>query len=503
MRSEASAVVGQLNSTKRLVKAKLPARASGVWMGKATDENGLILKQCKMSKATDAESSLPERPISLKPRRLAEWINPTGEKKVHSLIDKVYKLSNLQLAWLKVCENKGAGGVDDQSIDDFLENESIHLQRLQDELKTETYKPQPVLEHKIPKAGQPGKWRKLGIPTIYDRVCQQALLNRMEPIFEKIYDESSFGYRKGRSTKDALRKVWKEIEDGNEWIVDADLADFFGSADHEKVLTLLNQQISDGRILGLIKSMLKGGCMTEGGFVPSETGVVQGGVISPMISNVLLTPFDREMRRKQYQLTRYADDWVVTCKTKADAQRALKEATVILTHLGVKLNAQKTRIVHTKEGFEFLGFKIKRGTKKLKLSPDKIKSKTTEGMLYAYPKDGSVKRFKDQVRARTSRKAGVKTFDLIQQLNPLIRGWGQYYCKAHVRKLFTKLKGWILRRIWSHRFKRWRNAGWKRLPEEILYRQYGLVNLIYLIPSIKPKQNILMKARYGKTVRRV
>jgi len=159
--------------------------------------------------------------------------------------------------------------------------------------------------------------------------------------------------------------------------------------------------------------------------------------------------------------------------------------------------------VHIKEGFEFLGFKIKRGTKKLKLSPDKIKGGTIQGMLYAYPKEASIKRFKDQVRARTSRKAGVCTLELIQDLNPLIRGWGQYYCKAHVRKLFLQLSQWIVRRIWSHKFKRWANMGWKKLPESILYQRYGLVNIIYLIPSIRPKPNILMKARYGKTVRRV
>ena len=456
-----------------------------------------------MSKATGAESSISERPISLWPRRLAEWLNPTGTKKVHSLVDKVYKMKNLELAWERVKQNDGSGGIDNQSIEEFEENVQANLQKLHEELRMNRYKPQPVLEHKIPKAGQPGKFRKLGIPTIYDRVCQQALLNRVEPIFEAVFDESSFGYRKGRSTKDALRKVWKELEDGNEWIVDADLEDFFGSADHEKVMTLLNQQVSDSRVLMIIKEMLQGGCMTEGGFVPAETGVVQGGVISPMISNVLLTPFDKEMRKKGYKLTRYADDWVATCRTRAEAVGVLQQATRVLSKLGVRLHPSKTRIVHAKEGFEFLGFKIKRGTKKLKLPAAKIKSKTVEGMLYAYPKDGSIKRFKEQIRARTSRKAGISTMHLIQDINPLIRGWGNYYCKAHVRKLFNQLSRWILRRIWSHRFKRWRNTGWKRLPESKLYNEYGLVNMIYLIPSIKPKENILMKARCGKTARRV
>lgn len=456
-----------------------------------------------MSKVLDAESSISERPISPGPRRLAEWLNPTGTKKVHSLVDKVYKMKNLELAWEKVKQNDGSGGVDNQSVQDFEEKLQANLQRLQEELKADSYKPKPVLQHKIPKLGQPGKARKLGIPSVYDRVCQQALLNRMEPIFETVFDESSFGYRKGRSTKDALRKVWKETQDGNEWIVDADLEDFFGSADHEKVMALINQQVSDSRVLGIIKEMLKGGCMTEEGFVPAETGVVQGGVISPLISNILLTPFDKEMRKRGYNLTRYADDWVATCRTRSEAIEVLKQATKVLTKLGVKLHPSKTQIVHIKDGFEFLGFKIKRGTRKLKLASHKIKSNTTQGMLYAYPKDASIKRFKDQIRARTTRKAGISTMQLIQDINPIIRGWGNYYCKAHVRKLFGQLKAWILRRIWSHRYKRWRNAGWKRLPEDKLYYDYGLVNLIYLIPSIRPKLNVLMKARCGKSARRV
>lgn len=246
-----------------------------------------------MRKATSAESSLRERPISYTPRRLAEWINPTGSKKVHSLVDKVYKPTNLHMAWLKVKENKGSGGIDNQTILDFEGNLTENLQRLHDELKSGTYKAEPVRQHKIPKAGQPGKFRKLGIPTIYDRVCQQALKNRLEPIFETTFDEASFGYRKGRSTKDALRKVWKELESGNCWIVDADLEDFFGTADHEKVLTLLNQQVSDGNVLKLVKQMLKAGCMTDVELVPTETGVPQGGVLTPRTHSQTLSLKER------------------------------------------------------------------------------------------------------------------------------------------------------------------------------------------------------------------
>ena len=148
----------------------------------------------------------------------------------------------------------------------------------------------------------------LGIPTIYDRVCQQALFNRLEPIFEPIFDDASFGYRRERSTKDALRKIWKEIQSGSEWIVDADLRDFFGSVDHEKLLTLVAQRVADSRVLRLIKAMLKAGSYGKGQLFPTERGTPQGGVVSPALRNIVLTPFDREMRLRGYPLTRYADD---------------------------------------------------------------------------------------------------------------------------------------------------------------------------------------------------
>ena len=307
-----------------------------------------------------------------------DWINPTGAKKVHSLIDKVYQRKNLEMAWERVKANRGSGGVDGQSLDGFAEQLDQQLDRLQSELKEDVYRPQPVRQVQIPKAGKPGEFRTLGIPTIYDRVCQQALLNRLEPIFEPVFDEANFGYRRGRSTKDAMRKVWKEIESGREWIVDADLKDFFGSVDHEKLLTLVAQRIADGRVLRLIEAMLKAGSYGEGRLFPTERGTPQGGVVSPLLSNILLTPFDQEMRRKGYQLTRYADDWVVTCKSAAEARAAIAAARRILKQLGVELHPQKTRIVHVQYGFEFLGYKIKRG-KSSYASRDKIRSGAARG----------------------------------------------------------------------------------------------------------------------------
>jgi group II intron reverse transcriptase/maturase len=404
-------------------------------------------------------------------------------------VDKVYKQKNLELAWEKVKRNRGSGGVDGQSIDDFERNLEGNLNRLYDDLRTQTYQPQPVKRHLIPKSGQPGKFRPLGIPTIYDRVCQQALLNRLEPIFEPVFDEASFGYRRGRSAKDALRKIWCEVEQGYEWVVDADLKDFFGSAVHEKLMVLLNQRVADGRVLALLESIMKVGYLEDGKVHQTQRGVPQGGVISPLISNVLLTPFDREMRRKGYRLTRFADDWVVTCRTRAEAQLALTFATKVLEKLGVVLNEDKTRIVHVRHGFEFLGYKIKRGSRPLRLPAHKIKSRTRQGALYAYPRQKSIDHFKEKIRKRTRRKAPVTTGQLIDEINPVIRGWGNYYKKAHVRKLFNRLDRWIRRRIWSHRYKRWRNAGWEALSESKLHGELGLVSLIKLIPSLNRRNS--------------
>jgi group II intron reverse transcriptase/maturase len=445
-------------------------------------------------------SSLSEKPISDHSRRLVDWINPTGARKVHSLVDKVYKMKNLELAWQKVRQNQGVGGIDGQSIEAFGENLSENLKRLHKELKDNTYSPQPVRQKMIPKPGQPGKLRPLGIPTVYDRVCQQALLNRIEPIFEPVFDDANFGYRKGRSTKDALRKIWGELREGREWILDADLKDFFGSVDQEKLMTLVNQRVSDGRVLRVVKGILKAGCYADGKQLPTEQGTPQGGVISPLLSNILLTPFDGEMRKNGYRLTRYADDWVVTCKSRSEAISALARARRILEKLGVTLHPGKTRIVHVRQGFEFLGYKIKRGSQKLKLAPERIRSGVVQGDLYAYPREKSIRHFIEQIRKRTQRKVPVGTRDLIGDLNPVIRGWGNYYSKAHVRKLFNRLDRWIVRRIWSQRFKRWRNAGWKKLPRASLYREMGLVNLISLISSIATaKEATFVKAGCRKT----
>jgi group II intron reverse transcriptase/maturase len=402
-------------------------------------------------------------------------------------VDKVYQRKNWEWAWEKVKANDGAGGIEGQSLEDLEANLEPNLKRLHEELRTDTYQPQPVRQKLIPKSGQPGKFRSLGIPTIYDRVGQQALLNRLEPIFEPGFDDANFGYRKGRSPKDALRKVWTELQAGWEWIVDADLRDFFGSVDHEKLLVLVQQRLSDGRVLHLIEQRLKAGCYAQGKRLVTEQGTPQGSVVSPLLSNILLTPFDREMRRKGYRLTRWADDWVITCRSRSEAQAALKAATGILERLGVTLHQEKTRIVQVQQGFEFLGFKIKRGARPLRLSADRIRSSVKAGGLYAYPRQKSLEHCKEQIRQRTQRKIPKDIEGLIEELNPVIRGWGNYYGKAPVRKLFHRLDRGIVCRLWSHHCKRWRNRGWNDLPTARRYGEMGLVNLVSLIPSLTPR----------------
>lgn len=429
-------------------------------------------------------SSLSERPRTERPRRLSGWINVGQEKKVHSLVDKVYSRKNLALAWQAVRRNRGSAGVDGESLDAFASDLEANLEQLHQELRENRYVPCPLRRVYIPKAGQPGASRPLGVPAVRDRVCQQALTQRLTPIFETDFDDSSFGYRVGRSAHGAMRKIWREVQAGRVWVVDADLRDFFGSVDHERLMQLVARRIADGRVLKLIEQMLRAPVSESGRVRPTVRGTPQGGVVSPLLSNILLTPFDREMRVRGYHLTRYADDWVLTCSTRADAVQALEAARRTLETLGVRLHPEKTRIVHVQQGFEFLGYVVRQGKRRMYLSEHRVKSGARQGALYAQPSEKARRKFKDRIRSMTRRRAPVKTAQLVRELNPVIRGWGTYFRRAHVRRLFHQLDGWIVRRIWSHRYKRWRNSGWKVLPTSRLCDEFGLVRLTSMIPSL-------------------
>jgi group II intron reverse transcriptase/maturase len=455
-------------------------------------------------------SSSSERPCAaIEETRKAAGDAGGGEKsrrrKVHSLIDKVYAPANLAEAWKRVRENKGSAGIDGLTVTAFEDRQAEHLAGLHARLRDQTYRPAPVKRVGIPKVG--GGTRNLGIPSVTDRVVQQALVQKMAPIFEPLFAECSFGYRPGRSPHMAMRKVWREINEGNLWILDADLRSFFDSIDQNKLVDLIAEEISDGRILHLIRSFLEAGVIDGGGWQPTKTGVPQGGVASPLWSNIFLTPFDHAMTGAGYRLTRWADDFVVVCRTRQEAEAALALAEEFLRdRLGVSLHPEKTRIVHVDLGFEFLGYKVKRG-KGLRLSPRKRTSKANPLNLYAVPREKSVHRFKDQIRNLTRRGAPVTLRDMIAVINPIIRGWGNYYRKANVRTLFHRLDGWIERRLWSFIAKRWRNTAWRRYPTSRLVNDFGLVRLIHLVPGIvsRPRSSKRphRKAACGKTARAV
>jgi RNA-directed DNA polymerase len=404
----------------------------------------------------------------------------SGKQKVHSLIDKVFSRTNLGRAWEKVKKNRGSAGLDDLTIAQVEERQEYYRDLLHRQLRDGTYQPQPVKRVEIETAD--GGVRTLGIPTVLERVVQQALVQRMEPIFEPQFLDCSFGYRKGRSPHAAMRKVWQELSSGADWLVDADLRAFFDTIAQEQLIDLIAEEISDGRVLPLVRDMLRAGVWEEGRWAPTETGVPQGGVASPLWSNIFLTPVDRWMTAQGFRLTRWADDFVVVCRTKAEAQRALASAERFLREaLGVALHPQQTRIVHVQQGFEFLGYKITRG-KGFRLPAHQRRSKANPHDLDAIPRPKSLTRFQERSRSLTRRKAPITLPELIERINPVIRGWGTYYRKAHVRGLFNRLDRWIERRLYSFLAKRWRNTMWRKYPK--LIEEYGLVRRTHLLPGL-------------------
>lgn len=400
-----------------------------------------------------------------------------GARKAHSLISQVYDPRNLARAWQQVKKNKGAGGVDGMTIARFEQNRDRYLDVLHHKLKEGRYRPRPVKRVEIDKPGSTKK-RPLGIPTIMDRVCQQALCQVLEPIFEPTFSEVSFGFRRGRSTHMAMRRIWGQLAQDGCWIVDADIADFFSTLDHEILLDRVADRVADGKVLGLLRQMLTAGVLRDGTYERTIAGTPQGGVVSPLLSNIYLHVFDEQMAQQGFALTRYADDWVVVCCSREEAERALASARAVLEgDLGLQVHPDKTRIVHITQGFEFLGYKIGQGRG--------LRHKQGGPSLYARPTDRSIRRFKDKVRTATNRRSPKDLEGMLAELNPIIRGWGNYYRRAHVRGLFHRLDGWIVRRVRSFVFKRWRNAGWRTLPESRLYGELGLVHLLRLIPSMQ------------------
>ena len=388
----------------------------------------------------------------------------TGKKKWHSLIDKVYSPRNLEAAWASVKANKGAPGVDQQTIQQFDDHKDIELERLHTELKEDRYRPLPVRRVMIPKPD--GRERPLGIPAVRDRVAQQALRQILEPIFEAKFLDVSHGFRAKRSTKTALKQVWKQIRHGDRFIVEIDFQSFFDTIDQELVIDEVAEEVADGRVLRLVRAMLRSGVHTADGFEETETGTPQGGVISPLLANITLHRLDADLTARGYRMVRYADDLVITCGNRREAEEALDQVRSVAAGLRLTLHPDKTKIVHIGEGFDFLGYTLKKGYS-----------------LYAVPRRKKIQSFKDRIREISRRNRPLNLRMLIDELNPVVRGWGQHFAKALVKSLFWKLDRWICRRVRAFVAKRTRNRVGRRLSDGVLFQTRGLVSLWRLYRS--------------------
>ena len=357
-----------------------------------------------------------------------------------SLIDKVYERRNLDSAFRKVRKNRGSAGVDHQTIAMFADRLEHHLEWISNAVANGSYQPQSIRRVWIPKPGKKKEQRPLGIPTVRDRVVQTALRNVIEPIFEKDFAEHSYGFRPGRGCKDALRRVDGLLKQKHTWIVDADLRSYFDTIRKDQLMERVGDKISDGRVLELVTSYLNQAVLdTMKGWVP-DRGTPQGAVISPLLSNIYLDPLDHLMAQKGFAMTRYADDFVVQCRTEDEAQRALGEIEKWVKETGLKLHPEKTRIVDATRpgGFDFLGYHFERG--------------------YRWPSDKSTKRLKDVVRRKTKRTNGNSLAVIIDDLNTVLRGWFEYYKHSHWN-VFPGVDGWVRMRMRSILKKRQKRKG--------------------------------------------
>lgn len=387
-----------------------------------------------------------------------------------SLIDKVWKQDNLSQAWMRAWVNRGSAGVDGQSIRQFTANLSQEINKLHQELRQGRYVPLPVRRCWIAKPGSREK-RPLGIPAVRDRIVQGAIRNVMEPILEREFAEHSYGFRPGRGCKDALGRVQHLLEQGQSWVVDVDLKSYFDTIPHDKLMGRVEERISDGRLLSLIETYLKAGVM-EGmkGWEPTERGTPQGAVISPLLANLYLNELDHQMAAAGYQMTRYADDFVVQCRTQEEANAALEQIRQWAQANGLTVHPTKTQIVDATQrgGFDFLGYHFERGLK--------------------WPRQKSMDKLKDKMRHLTRRTQGQSMSEIIAELNPTLRGWFEYFHYSHWTVL-VELDGWIRMRLRSilrkHQgttgrgrgsdHQRWPNAYFARLGLFSLERAHSLV----------------------------
>jgi RNA-directed DNA polymerase len=382
------------------------------------------------------------------------------------LWDKTYAPANLDGAFGQVWKNGGSAGADAQTVAHFARHAEAELARLHVEMRDGTYRPQPVRRAWIPKPGSNEK-RPLGIPAVRDRIVQAALRNVLEPIFETEFAEQSYGFRPGRGAKDALRRVDTLLKAGHDWVVDADLKSYFDTIPHEALLALVKARVADGPVLALVESFLRAGVLEENqGWQPTGRGTPQGGVISPLLANLYLDPFDHEMARAGWEMVRYADDFVILCRSEAEAQAALAQVRIWMAQAGLVLHPEKTRIVNASlpGGFDFLGYHFERGMK--------------------WPREKSLAKLKDRVREKTSRLDGRSLKVIITDVNRTLQGWFGYFQHSKANT-FDHVDGFVRRRLRS--VLQWRldgqgkgrGATHQRWPNQ-WFAKHGLLSLAEL-----------------------
>lgn len=346
----------------------------------------------------------------------------------HSLIDKLYPIAPLRAAFAAVKANRGAAGVDHVSIERYASDLDANLERLSESLRTGTYSPQAIRRHFIPKPGSQ-EMRPLGIPTIQDRVVQTALRMVLEPIYERDFAAQSYGFRPGVGCKDALRRVADLLRAGYVHVIDADLKSYFDTIPKDRLLALVAGKVADGRILKLVEAFLGQSVLEDTREWVPEQGTPQGAVISPLLSNIYLDPLDHLMAGRGFEMVRYADDFVVLCRSPREAAEALAAVRDWTERAGLTLHSEKTRMAHAwDDGFDFLGYHFERGRR--------------------WPRKKSMAKFRDAIRAKTGRNVGRGLSMVIADINPILRGWFGYFQHSH-RSTFRMVDGWVRRRLRS------------------------------------------------------
>jgi RNA-directed DNA polymerase len=378
------------------------------------------------------------------------------------LIDKVYALPNLRKAFARVRANGGAAGVDRVTVKEFEHRREANLEKLSGMLKDGSYRPQGIRRVWIPKLGSKEK-RPLGIPTVRDRVVQAALRAVLEPIFERDFAVQSYGFRPNRGGKDALRRVDTLLKAGYSWVVDADLKSYFDTIPHGALMARVREKVADGRVLELLQAFLTAKVMeTAEGWTPEE-GTPQGAVLSPLLANLYLNPLDHQMAAAGFEMVRYADDFVILCRSEAEARQALEQMRTWTAAAGLTLHPVKTRIVDAAQagGFDFLGYHFERGLR--------------------WPRPKSLDKLKDTIRARTRRRHGQSLQAVITNLNRSLTGWFAYFKHSH-RPTFALVDKWVrmrMRRLLRQRRDgRGRHRGWDHLRwPNAFFHQQGLFSL--------------------------